>query len=388
MAHLVAFIASHDDALKTQVVRLLRSGAVPVTVIDEAAARQSAALDLALVDARSDWTSAMSAIERMRASMPGAGIFTIARSADPTAILEAMRAGANEFFTWPAPPETFHEAIRRAAARRDTTPGARTATTLVFFGSKGGTGTTTIGVNCAVELARLSKRPTVILDLRPGLGEVGLFLDVRPKYTLLDALDNLQRLDREFLRELVATHKSSLDVLAGSDHFDRPSASDAPAFEELLRFLSKQYDYVVIDAGNQMDACAIAALYAADKIFLVATPDVPSVRNSQRVLHRVEQLGACSERVRFLLNRAAEPLPIPLKQIEGAVGYAVHHTFPSDYKAVSAALNSGVPLALSGNSTIATQFDLFTRGLLNPGDVPEPESGKQGLTLARVASLW
>ena len=60
-----------------------------------------------------------------------------------------------------------------------------------------------------------------------------------------------------------------------------------------------------------MNSVAVAALYTADTMFLVANPDVPSVRNAQRLLDRVGQLGACGERVRILLNRAAEPYPIP-----------------------------------------------------------------------------
>jgi pilus assembly protein CpaE len=99
--------------------------------------------------------------------------------------------------------------VRRTAARRETTQGAKpAATTLVFFGAKGGSGTTTLAVNCGVEVARMSRRSTVIVDLKPGLGEVALFLGVKPSYTVLDAIDNLHRLDREFLRELVVKHKS------------------------------------------------------------------------------------------------------------------------------------------------------------------------------------
>ena len=217
-----------------------------------------------------------------------------------------MRAGANEFFTWPPDEETFHGAVRRTAARRETAQGARpSATTLVFFGAKGGAGTTTVAVNCGVELARLSKRSTVIVDLKPGLGEVALFLGVRPRYSLLDAIDNLHRLDREFLRELVVKHKSGLEILAGSDQFDRPGAADGGAIEELFRLLARQYQYILVDAGSQINSCTVAALYTADTIFLVANPDVPSIRNSQRLLDRVRQLGACGERVRVLLNRAA-----------------------------------------------------------------------------------
>src|SRR4029453_18443192 len=106
-------------------------------------------------------------------------------------------------------------AIRRTAARRETTQGAKPpATTLAFFGAKGGAGTTTLAVNCAVELARLTKRSTVVVDLKRALGEVALFLGIRPRFTVLDAIDNLHRLDRAFMKELVTKHKSGLDLLA------------------------------------------------------------------------------------------------------------------------------------------------------------------------------
>ena len=128
---------------------------------------------------------------------------------------------------------------------------------------------------------------------------------------------------------------------------------------------------------------------ANDTRFLVANPDVPSVRNAQRLLDRIRQLGAAGERVRLLLNRAAEPYPIPPSQIEGALGHPIHHTFPSDYKTVSTALNSGVPLALAGTSDIAAQFDRFTRHILDPeAEEAATPAGKRRLSLDRLASLW
>ena len=66
-----------------------------------------------------------------------------------------------------------------------------------------------------VELARLTKRPTIVVDLKSCLGEVALFLGIRPRFTVLDAIENLHRLDKDFLKELVAKHKSGLDILAG-----------------------------------------------------------------------------------------------------------------------------------------------------------------------------
>jgi pilus assembly protein CpaE len=389
MAQLVGLIVSEDDAFTKHFGRLLRAGAIPVSIIEDRA-RDTTPPDLVIVDTRGDASSSMSTIERLRASAPGAGIFAVALAADPELILQSMRAGANEFFTWPPAEEAFHGAIRRTAGRRETALGARaSATTLVFFGAKGGAGTTTLAVNTAVEIARLSRRSTVLIDLKPGLGEAALFLGVRPRYSLLDAIDNLHRLDREFMKELVVKHKSGLEILAGSDQFDRPGAADGGALEELFRLLARQYEYILIDAGSQINSCTVAALYTADTIFLVANPDVPSVRNAQRLLDRVRQLGACGERVRVLLNRAAEPYPIPPKQIEAALGHPIHHTFPSDYKTVSTALNSGVPLALTGNTDIASQFDHFTRQLLDPDALTPAVPAKRALAgLGRLASLW
>jgi pilus assembly protein CpaE len=333
-----------------------------------------AAPDLYVVDIRHDASSGLATIERLRAGHDGVPIFAIAAAAESDLILQAMRAGANEFFPWSpgantqasrSMEESFQGAVRRAAARREaSSAGARQpCVTHVFLGAKGGAGTTTVAVNAAVELARLSKRPTVIIDLKQCLGEVALFLGVRPRFTVLDALENLHRLDKDFLKELVAKHKSGLDILAGSEQFDRPNPQDSGAIEELLRNLSKLYEHIVIDTGNMMNACSVSALYAAETVFLVTNPDVPSIRNAQRLIDRVRQLGAGSERVKILLNRVSDQHLIAPKQIETALGYGIHHMFGSDYRTVSEALNSGVPLSMTNNSELSSQFGSFTRQL-------------------------
>src|ERR1043165_7338871 len=137
MAQLVGLIVSHDDEFKKHVGRMLRAGAIPVSLVDERVARDHAATDLILVDIRGDASSAMASIERLRGAAPNAAIFVVAQGTDPNLILQSMRAGANEFFTWPPEDEAFHGAVRRIAARRESAQGARpAATTLVFFGAK------------------------------------------------------------------------------------------------------------------------------------------------------------------------------------------------------------------------------------------------------------
>ena len=389
MAQLNGLIVSDDQDFVIAIARRLRSGAVTVRPIDEHAA-QSTPPEVVIVDLRGGNSAAMPAIEKLRGRWPHAAIFAIAATVDAELVIQSMRAGANEFFAWPPPAETFDEALRRTAARRAAAPSTSQAQTMVFFGAKGGAGTTTLAVNCAVEIARLKKRPTLIVDLKAGLGEVTLFLGVRSRYTMLDALDNLHRLDQEFMKELVVKHKSGLEILAGSDLFDRPGASDSATLEEVFRVLGRQYEYIIVDAGAQMNGCVVSSLYSADTIYLVASPDVPSVRNAQRLLDRIGQLGASGDRVRVLLNRAAEPYPIPPSQIEGALGHPIHQIFLSDYKTVSTALNSGVPLALAGNSELASQFDSFARRIIDPDAVDVQPTDKRAvpLGLQRLASIW
>jgi pilus assembly protein CpaE len=389
MAQLTAQVVSYDDEFKRQAARLLRACGVPIGIVEGRTA-EGAGPDLVVVDIRSDASSGMAAIERLRSSSQGLAIFAVAAAPEPDLILQAMRAGANEFFPWiigegpaaRAMEESFTGAVRRTATRREaaTASAKPPCVTYAFLGAKGGAGTTTVAVNCGVELARQTKRPTIVVDLKTCLGEVALFLGVRPRFTVLDAIENLHRLDKDFLKELVAKHRSGLDILAGSEQFERPNAQDAGALEELLRVLTRAYDYVVIDAGNVITACVAAALYAADTIFLVTNPDVPSIRNAQRLVDRVRQLGAGSERVKVLLNRSSDQNLVGPKQIETALGYGIHHTFSSDYRTVSTALNSGVPLSMTNHSEIATQVDSFTRLLIGGPVVevkPEPEARKR-----------
>ena len=393
MAQLTVSLITHDEEFKRQAAQLLRACGVPIGILEARSGTDTSTPDISVVDIRADASSGMAAIERLRASQPGMAIFAIANGAEPDLILQAMRAGANEFFPWhpggttPAArsmEESFHGAVRRTAARREAASvGTRPpCVTHVFLGAKGGAGTTTVAVNCAVELARQSKRPTVIVDLKTCLGEVALFLGVRPRFTVVDAIENLHRLDKDFLKELVSRHKTGVDIVAASEQFDRPNAQDVGAIEELLRILTRTYDYVIVDAGNTINSSAIAALYAADTVFLVTNPDVPSIRNAQRLVERVRQLGAGSERVKVLLNRVSENLLIAPKQIETALGYGIYHSFTSDYRAVSTALNSGVPLTLSNNTEIAAEFDSFTRQLLGvAAEAKQPEKRRAFLGL-------
>jgi pilus assembly protein CpaE len=383
MAQLSVLIATGDPEFRTYITKLLRSSGVSIGLVEEKHLGGGATPQLAVVDVRMG-SAGLEAVERLRASWPTAAIFAVASTADPTQILQAMRSGANEFLPCSGPggeasalDDAFRTALKRTAERvRSTKDGSRSCVTLSFFGAKGGAGTTTLAVNTAIEIARLSKRPTLVIDLHQYVGEVALFLGVRPRYTLIDAIENLHRMDPEFLRELVVRHKSGLDILAGGDQIDRPGPQDAAGVEQLLQVVAGTYDFVVIDAGTLTSPCADAAVFAADTIFLVANPDVASIRNAHRMVDRIGQLGAGKDRLRILLNRMSDQHQIGPKQIEATLGHSIHMAFPSDYSIVSSALNSGVPLTLSNHSELASQFGRFTRQIIKAGAEAPAEQGR------------
>lgn len=385
MAQLSVVITTADPEFRTSITKLLRSSGLSIGMVDEKHVFGGAAPDLAVVDVRTGTSSGLDAVERLRASWPTASIFAVASTAEPDQILRAMRSGANEFLACAGPDgavlpldDAFRAALKRTAERvRSTKEGGPSGVTLSFFGAKGGAGTTTLAVNSAIEIARLSKRPTLIIDLHQFLGEVALFLGVRPRFTLIDAIDNLHRLDQEFLRELVVRHKSGLDILAGGDQIDRPGSQDAPAIEQLLQLLGRTYDFVIVDAGTLTSPCADIAVFAADTIYLVANPDVASIRNAHRLVDRIGQLGAGKDRLQILLNRMSDQHQIAPKQIEHTLGQSIHMVFPSDYSVVSSAMNAGVPLTLSNHSELAAQFGRFIRQIVRPKKPGAAEESRQ-----------
>lgn len=231
-----------------------------------------------------------------------------------------------------------------------------------FLGTKGGTGTTTLAVNCAADIRRITNRPTVVVDLKGGPGDVALFLGLRPRHTLLTVLDHLAWIDPLSLSKYVVEHDCGMHVLAAGDEFARPGPRDVESIEQILRALSTIYDFVVLDVGTSLMTAAVA-LQLSDAILLVANPDVPCLRNLQRLIDGVKAEGVPVERLQIVLNRASESGGLSTAQIERVLGFNISFTVNSDYRTVAAAVNSGVPIATQRASELNTQLDTIARAL-------------------------
>ena len=239
-----------------------------------------------------------------------------------------------------------------------------------FLGTKGGTGTTTLAVNGAADVRRLTGRSTVVVDLKSGPGDVALFLGLRPRHSVLTAIDHLAWIDPGSLRRFVVEHDCGLHVLAAGDDYERPAPRDADYVEQLLRALNGVYDFVILDVGSSLMPPSTTALQLSDAIMLVANPDVPCLRNLQRIIDAVKAVGVAGEKLKVVLNRASEFGVLSTAQIERVLGYNIAYSVNSDYRTVASAVNSGVPVSSLRQTELNAQLESIVRGMCGMRDRP------------------
>ena len=273
-------------------------------------------------------------------------------------ILEAVRGGAAEFISKPADDKVLMDALlrlRRHFAPRapQTPPGA--AQVLTFFSTKGGSGATTVACNAAVSLARMGKS-VLLLDLDLQLGELSLFLGLKPRYTVLDLIANLHRADEALLKTFVMKHESGVHLLAGPDSPEKEGVVGGEQIRKAIQFLREHYQYVLIDMPNNYYDYAVGTLDQADRMFLVCTADLPSLKNIQRTLGIFEKLGFARSRMHVVLNRFEKgDEGVDRNAVERVAG-KVFWSIPNDYPTVIRSINSGIPLASTNHTEIARSF--------------------------------
>jgi pilus assembly protein CpaE len=217
-------------------------------------------------------------------------------------------------------------------------------------------------VNFAEAIAR-SAGETLLVDLNVATGDASVFLGVDPRFTVLDALENTQRLDENFFRGLVVHTPSGLDLLASSVRV-MSGPLDPTRVRTLIEFAVRYYRAIVLDVPRA-DASALDALDAASSIFVIVNHELPTLSAAYRIVSRLRQKYG-SDRISLLVNRSDKHSDISISDIEKAVNAKVKHVFPSEYKPALAAANHGQPLARSSDGRLAASFHEFVRTLTGP----------------------
>ena len=121
------------------------------------------------------------------------------KTPDPELLLRAMRAGVQEFLPKPVQPDALKTILERFLQAGEIGQAEGATKVIVVMGAKGGVGTSTIAVNLGVQLTHLTRKRVVLFDLARPLGHDALLLDLQPKFSIRDAVENLERLDSHFL---------------------------------------------------------------------------------------------------------------------------------------------------------------------------------------------
>jgi len=346
--------------------------------VDDLVDAEAAQPDVLLVDVRGGRRVPveLSAIKRQH---PATNVMLLASSLDPALMLEGMRAGVNEYISEPLNPAEFDAAITRLLGQRLQTTGDRV---FAFVGAKGGVGTTTTAVNVATVLAKLSKSPTLLVDLHLVYGDAAVYLGAEPRFSLLDALENMHRLDAEFLKSLVVKTASGLELLASADR-SATTSIDTRGMDTVVQLASSQYSYLVLDVPRS-DPTALDSLDHADNIVVVVNQELATVRNAGRMTAALRSRYP-NAKVMTVINRIDARAEIGQRDVQKAVGSAVAHEVPSDYRLALAAMHKGRPLTLDNHNQLSASLTALARELagIKREKAEKPSGGLKALLSGR-----
>src|SRR5262249_32912844 len=243
---------------------------------------QSAGPDVVLVDIPADNSIvALRAIELLHQELPDMAIFAIGNMQQSQVIVGSMRAGAREFIERPTTTTDLLEAfVRLSTAQRKVQHEVHRGRVFTVVNARGGCGATTVSVNLALAL-QSAHGNTALIDVAP-LGHDALHLNLKPLFSIADAIRNLHRLDSSLLESFMTRHQNGLQLLAGTAAPLAVEPSTAE-FARLFDMLVNHFRYVVVDASTRNDATARLVGNLSETVLLVAQTDVASLWSAARV---------------------------------------------------------------------------------------------------------
>lgn len=299
-------------------------------------------------------------------------VMTYSAQADTKMAVRFMRVGVREFFTMPLDPSEITAALERASSHQPppVDPSKMPGKLMIFMGSKGGCGVTTLCSNFALALAQESGSDTLLVDLGLPLGDVAINLGLSTDYSLGPALQNPDRLDSSMLSTLITKHDSGLSILAAPTEL--PDTQAAPeAYEKLMNVAREKFSYVVVDLGSRIDLMNTSLFQPSAIIYLVTQVGITEMRNTNRLV--LKYFTRRDENLQIIINRfKSSDLVFDETQIAKALTRPADWKIPDDYAAARRTRNTPTPLALA-DSEIARTLREMAQAVA--GVVPEKKKG-------------
>jgi len=291
--------------------------------------------------------AATALIENIAQALPSTAIFVTGPALSADFVIKLIRAGAVEFLNRPVERADVSAALDKLTRfHRGSTPTRRLGRVTSVFSTKGGLGVTTVASNLAVSLASRGGSESVLLvDLDSRQSDIATLLNLRSTYSVLDAFENVGRMDESFLRGLLTRHGSGLWVLPGPQRMERIQFGAEPV-RIGLEVMRSYFDQIVLDLRHDLDPGTVAALELSDTVLFLTSLDVPAIRSSMAGLAAFRHLGIAQQRIKVVVMRDDTSEDMTTKQVREALGMPIFWRIPNDYQAVISSINTGNPVVL------------------------------------------
>jgi pilus assembly protein CpaE len=287
-------------------------------------------------------------------------VFLTSNRTDPQLLLKAMRMGVKEFLLQPLNEQEVRQALTGIKARSGpsgrTEPG-KVGRIISVMGSKGGVGTTTVAVNLAVSLAeRKAEQSIALVDLNAVVGEIPLFLAVKPSYHWGEIMQNIGRLDSAFLMNIMVRHGSGLYVLPSPSKLNGYPVATPDTMQRVLSNLQDMFDVVVIDGGQSRDSAYLKVIEMSDTLLIISILSLPCLHNTHNLLQSLKGLSILpQDRMQVVINRYLKKSDVSIREAEESIRKKIFWSIPNDYKATMSAINQGKPLSQVVRKASVTQ---------------------------------
>ena len=266
-----------------------------------------------------------------------AGITDVVPIAEAAQLVEAVDR-ATEALHVVVPPQV--------AAVSPQAPRAARGRIVTVFSTKGGAGKSFVATNLGAILARRNDKPVVIIDADLQFGDVAVMLGMAPSHTIIDAVNQIDRLDESLVKSLLIKHEpSGLFVLAAPVEPAFADSVSLPHMTKILEVLSSFCSHVIIDTPASFNDIVLGVLEQADDIVLMAGMDIPHIKNTKIGLQTLRLLHIPAAKVKLTLNRANSKVRLDIADVERTLQMKADSLLPSDI-AVPQSINKGVPIVL------------------------------------------
>lgn len=315
---------------------------------------QDSRAEVVIVDlAPRDTQRAVRTIELIKATTLQIAIFAHGEMTQPANIVASMRAGAGEYVDSSGGSDVLLEALTRYSSSRTRSLGsAGRARVFTFLSAKGGAGCTTAAVNTALALQQ-SHGDVVLLDFAP-IGHAALHLNLRPQFGVLDALQNLHRMDVSLLDGLMTTTKEGLHLLAGPQQ-PYPTEPTPGELARLFDLVVNHYRFVVVDASSRLDATTRLLSDLSNAVLVVAQTDVVSLWSAGRIHNFLEE-GTGRDRLRIVLNRYKKIPGFSDEDVQQVTNCKVLWKVPNAFQVISPSIDHGTPIVLQEGPEISRSY--------------------------------